>query len=298
MSAPRLGPAFWIAAAILFVSAAGLNAAISALRIHLRKLPIEAPGGRKVQAIPAETASWKRLMDIVEKPEIVTTLGTENYLTRVFVQKPDAVTAGERPKRADLHLAYYTGSIDTVPHVPERCMVGGGWSIVGDSVEVGIALDRSDWREDRLVPAAFAGRVWTARTSLQFSDEPGRRVRLPKGSERVPMRITEFADGKAGRRMFAGYFFLANGGLTSSAEGVRQLAFDLRTDYAYYLKVQVSSPDADSPASLADLAGSLLSELLPEVMRCVPDWVAVESGQYPLDRSAAVEASTGLKRRE
>ena len=36
-----------------------------------------------------------------------------------------------------------------------------------------------------------------------------------------------------------------------------------------------------SAEELAQEASSLLGELLPEIMRCVPDWVEVESGRYP-----------------
>jgi hypothetical protein len=37
---------------------------------------------------------------------------------------------------------------------------------------------------------------------------------------------------------------------------------------------------------LAAEASSLLGELLPEIMRCVPDWVEVEAGRYPANNAA------------
>jgi hypothetical protein len=81
---------------------------------------------------------------------------------------------------------------------------------------------------------------------------------------------------------YAGYFFVANGGWVSSAEGVRLLAFDLRTKYAFYMKVQVTSVSGiTSGEQLAKEAASLLDGLLPELMLCVPDWVEVEEGRYP-----------------
>ena len=83
--------------------------------------------------------------------------------------------------------------------------------------------------------------------------------------------------------MIAGYCFIANGGWVSSAEGVRFLAFNLTDDYAYYLKVQVGSADVESPEELAGLAGSLLDDLLGELMTCVPDWPRVMGGQWPPD---------------
>lgn len=62
---------------------------------------------------------------------------------------------------------------------------------------------------------------------------------------------------------------------------MRLLAFDLRSVYAYYLKIQVTSTSVSSGEELVARAGSLLSELMPEIMRCVPDWVEVEAGRYP-----------------
>jgi hypothetical protein len=68
-----------------------------------------------------------------------------------------------------------------------------------------------------------------------------------------------------------------------SAEQVRLLAFNLTDDYAYYLKVQITSGGVESPQELASLAGSLLDDLLGEIMRCVPDWTEVRAGRYPPD---------------
>jgi hypothetical protein len=97
------------------------------------------------------------------------------------------------------------------------------------------------------------------------------------------MRISEYESPDSGKKLFAGYFFIANGGVAASAEQVRTLAFDLTSDYAYYLKVQVSSTTVSSAEELAEQSGALLSELIAEVVRCVPDWVSVESGAYPSD---------------
>ncbi len=68
------------------------------------------------------------------------------------------------------------------------------------------------------------------------------------------------------------------------AEEVRFLAFDLRNDYAFYLKVQFNSQSVSSYDEFAAVSSSLLSELLPDLMLCVPDWVEVQNGRYPTDR--------------
>lgn len=279
-------PAFLTCLAVLLVSGVTLNAAIAFFRVHLRKAPIYAPDDRQVSAIPAETPSFKRFRDdLIEGEAMLAELGTHNYLSRTYIRKE---TDG-KPVLLDLHLAYYTGMIDTVPHVPERCMVGGGFQIVGSAGVVPLTLDRSRWLQvtpppaaDAETAAAFDG-VFSAPTSYdaRYSESPGMRVNLPQNAERIGLRTTEFADPDSGVKLFAGYFFIANGGVATSAEDVRLLAFDLKHEYAYYLKVQVSSATVSSAEELALHASDLISELLPEIMRCVPDWIEVQMGRYP-----------------
>ncbi len=118
-----------------------------------------------------------------------------------------------------------------------------------------------------------------------YSDTPGTRVRLPRDitpEHPVPIRVSGF--GESGKeQLFAGYFFIANGGVVANANDVRTLAFDLTSDYAYYLKVQVTSSSPSSGEELVERAASLLDGLMGEIMRCSPDWVDVETGRYPED---------------
>ena len=115
------------------------------------------------------------------------------------------------------------------------------------------------------------------------SRAPGSRVRLPHGIENLELRVFAFQEPGSTEPLYAGYFFIANGGLTSSAQSVRLLAFDLKSDYAYYLKVQFSATRIKGPEDLASLAASLLDEILPDLMQCVPDWTDVIRGEYPAD---------------
>lgn len=273
-------PAFLLAVAILGASAAGFNTAISYLGIYLRKLPIEAPEGRQVQAVPAVTARWERVgQDRQESQEMVEELGTTNYLTRVY-QERAAEGGGER-RLVDLHLAYYTGMIDTVPHIPDRCMVGGGWQKAADSVSVPVPLSKAGWMEQRAIPETPEGKVFSVRLDSAHSDAPGSRVNLVRGADRLRMRVSQFRAPGSEQSLFVGYFFLTNGTWVDSSDAVRLQAFRLTDDYAYYLKVQISSAQARTAEELAAAAGALLDDLLPEIVRCVPDWVEVEAGRYP-----------------
>ncbi|MEM7621822.1 MAG: exosortase-associated EpsI family protein [Planctomycetota bacterium] len=272
---------------LLAASAIGFTSAIGAYQVHLRKLPIEPPNGRTTAAIPTETVSWERVgPDRVMSKDVVETLGTENYVSRLYRLKE---SPGDEPVVLEFHAAYYTGMIDTVPHVPERCFVGGGLQKGGSTDRLPMPMDTSQWVIDRTVEPEFAGEsgvLYTARTDNRRSDAPGQRVRLPRDvtpDRPIRMMVSAFVDQQGQGRLYAGYFFVANGGTVASANDVRTLAFDLQSDYAFYLKVQVTSSTVSSKQELTEHAGSLIGELMPEIMRCVPDWVEVQRGVYPDD---------------
>lgn len=283
-------PSFWVCFLVLSLGAAGMTAAVNAFKLYLRKKPIQAEYA--VRAVPRETEFWKAYgKDQELSADVKKTLGTENYLTRAYIEKTPKDPA--RPMIVELHLAYYTGMVDTVPHVQERCMVGGGFVINTGTAVLPLRLDASRWRRASGVPADFASEqvVTATRLHLMSSNRNGQEVVLPFDltvgdgtaaglKNEVNLRITDFADPKTGLVVHSGYFFVANGKLASRAEDVRLLAFNLTEDYAYYLKVQVSSPYMKTPAELAAAAESLLSEMLPEIMLCVPDWVKVRTGRY------------------
>lgn len=284
-----LNPGFLVALAVMLVSALGMSAAIKAYGLHLQKLEIRAPNNRQVSTLPRETPSWIQVgTDQIMDQDTVKTLGTKNYVSRVYAQKINKEAQPSRePIVMELHAAYYTGGIDTVPHVPERCMVGGGWLQTQGAQTLPLLLDSSTWVKSDVASSPARGEVYTVRTlPAPYSDAPGTRVLLPFGvSPESPlrMRISAFGNPQTGKRLYSGYFFIANGGTVASAEGVRTLAFDLTSDYAYYLKVQCSSTNVGSPEELATASSSLLSELIAEIMRCVPDWTLVEAGEYPAD---------------
>ncbi|MEO1512832.1 MAG: exosortase-associated EpsI family protein, partial [Planctomycetota bacterium] len=243
-----------VAAATLLVSAVGLRGVVRAYGIRLEKAAIYPADNRRLVALPTETANWARsASDQIVSKEIVEELGTENYLTRKYRRKS---ALGDLPTvEVELHAAYYTEEVDTVPHVPERCFVGGGMSKVSASRYIALPMDTSGWIAGAGLTAEAGapreivgdlGTLYTARTSNLYSDAPGMRVNLPReiGPENpIYVRVSEFetADGIG---VMSGYFFIANGGTVPDAEEVRKLAFDATSEHAYYLKVQVNAPGA------------------------------------------------------
>ncbi|MGH7244228.1 MAG: exosortase/archaeosortase family protein [Phycisphaerales bacterium] len=275
-------PSYLLSLALMVVFGVGMTAGIHYAGIHLQKKAIEAPGNRALISIPNETPTWKQIgTDKLESAEIEETLGTKNYITRTFVRK--GRKPEEPPTELQLHAAYYTGGVDTVPHIPERCFVGGGMTAQHTEI-VPLKLDPSLWSLHSGAANAEKAGIYRQRIPNWSPDGAGSSVTLPRDPGAMKLRVTEFTLGanKSGPRIFAGYLFIANGGHVSSAEEVRLLAFDLKSDYAYYLKVQFTSRSVKSPEELAEQASSLMAELLPEIMRCVPDWVEVEAGNYPV----------------
>lgn len=277
--------AFGVVLALVAGSALAMTLGIRAASVYLKKLPVDAP--RLLSAMHPESESFVRVgEDQLESPETLETLGTDNYLTRTY-----RVRGTTDPKRDSfsLHAAYYTGMIDTVPHVPERCFIGAGLQKADVSEVVPIPLDLGPGSPFRLEESGYPGStpealrpieredgsrdVYWLRTSNTHSSRKGEFVRVSFDPATLRMRVSKFLnpDGV----VYSGYFFIANGGITPSAEGVRQLAFKLEDKHAYYLKVQFTSTGVGSASELAELAGRFLDENLAELLLCVPDWIEV-----------------------
>lgn len=258
------------------VSAVAIPLGIRAIGAVLEKEAIYPADNRLLSQVqPAATPGWQvDGKDIKENAETEAVLGTPNYLTRNYKR---AGKAGL--EYLALHAAYYTGTIDTVPHVPERCLVGGGWGIVAGPFTVAVPLDMTRLSTNPIDPESK--RLGYLRSRLaDTSDHPGQYVNMPKGLDTLKMQVTKFS-APNGSTMYAGYFFVANGSVATTANDVRLKAFDLSSKYAYYMKVQISSLTATSEMEMVEQAADLLDEVLPELMRCTPDWLAVERGEYP-----------------
>lgn len=266
--------AFAVALAVLFIAATGFSTVLRAARIRLTKLPIHPASGLTLPSLPSKTDHWERYGP--ERPplpaDVLEQLGTENYMARQYVQRN--LEKSDPRVRLELHCAYYTGTIDTVPHIPERCFVGGGLARTAGPFMIRLPLDMTRLSLDPNVDSAtHGGAILRART------RDGKRVRMPRGVEDLHMRVTSFVD-PTGHTVFSGYFFIANGGVVASADRVRELAFRLSDTYAYYAKVQITSSDVHSPEELAQYAANLLDDMLPFIMLRLPDWIDVEDGRY------------------
>ena len=277
-------PAFLVALALLGVAAVGLNAATRAMELHFKKQAVDLSVPRLddgKQGIPSRLGNW--VQATIDEPldhGLQEVLGTKEFVFRTYVDsravpqsdidwfadksssEREARIGQIQAKRPDavvkLAVTYYTGLVDTVPHIPEKCYVADGFVPAFDPVT----------REE-----AFG-------------------VRADGSPRNVKYRFLHFQDatneGRVDRDV--AYLFHVNGRYESSNIGVRRELQDLRQRYGYFAKVELmttaqSRAQSSEEVKTAAVAKSqaafndLLSALLPELERCLPDWKKVTAAK-------------------
>jgi len=264
--------AFIAACVALLAGAIAFRSVASAINAWVLKE--QAPMREPLGTIPTTLGVWKAVgKDALLNDATIETLGTKFYLNRNFAIEGD-------PSRGEinLHLAFYTGLIDRVPHVPERCFVAGGLLQVGVPQVRAINLDRSSWRMDAGPINRATGLHYPMASVIDPITMRSSEVHLPLGE--AAMTVSEFQDSKSpDQRLIAGYFFIANGQMTPRAGDVRALSYSLTERYAYFCKVQFTGQYRAGDNSLEKFeaqVADLLRELLPHLMLRLPDWPEYE----------------------
>ena len=275
-------PGFLVVSLVLLIGAVGINAATSAMKLHFRKeaLPLRHKDG--LAALPLQLGSnWvcvpeTRTIDIDTQHE----LHTDQYVFRDYINvnaKGDGgpVTTREKVLAMDqltpegraaalfqirkqnpaavisMAITYYTGKVDTVPHVPERCYVADGFQ-----------------------PSNPQTLTWNLGESA------------PGNARQVPVRFINFEDQttRGLQNRCVSYFFHANGRYEQDPNRVRIRLQNLTERYAYFAKVELMTllpprPGAtdNDPLRQLDLKEasssmqSFLTSALPEVEKLLPD---------------------------
>lgn len=277
-----------IVGGVLVMAILGQTSIIQATGVALNKLPLPLRHGIAL-SFPDQTGDWELLHHDPKLPtDIEKELGTDEYFNRFYVNNAagvtassiDVVTLDDEPggrligwegfdapgELAKVHLTYYTGMLDTVPHVPNKCWTVAGQRQAYDGTHT-LELQRDDYRPDPDHP----GYVLAESTGFN------KTVRLPSDQIKAKIFTGETEDG---HRTTALYFFLVNGKAIASNHEVR-FGFNMKDRYSYYCKVELMFPGIVDPEQVEHHAEELLSDLLPEVMACLPDWTQVQSGDYP-----------------
>jgi hypothetical protein len=269
----RIRPVFLALVAMLGVGGLGLRVSMRLLDVYTRKEAV--PLRQDLGSLPTKLGQWQRIGDDQQMDAaMVESLGTDKYLTRSYALEGDPAKGV-----VSLHLAYYTGMIDTVPHIPERCWGAGGLVQLGDPVILPLELPLLSKVPDYSPTNVATGRQYPIAEVTDPVSLAVERVYLPVGD--AAMTLTTFQDRRhPSTEQLGGYFFIANGRCTPTTFGVRGLAFNMTDRFAYYCKVQLSAryPVGDTPSAVAFKAQAedFLAQLLPQLMRRLPDWPAVE----------------------
>ena len=261
-------PSFLVVAGLLLVAAVGLQTTVAAMQFHFKKLPVPLAEDLRI-AMPAEFGPWRQVgPDIRLSPEMEEELGTEQYIQRIYIDtakaRPDELESingadevrrkqaistlvGRDPSaRVYLHMAYYTGGVDTVPHIPDRCMVASGFATVG--------------AEDL---------TWDV-----LPEKPGR------ASTDVTLRGVGFEQpgsggfSSGGDTQHVAYFFQVNGNYAHDPlTGVRQELAKLTERHGYFCKIELMSATPDQ-ATARTAMKDFLGQAMPAIEAALPDWEA------------------------
>jgi hypothetical protein len=275
-------PSFLLVLLVLLVGAVGINAATSALKLHFRKLPLPLRSPQGLAAIPLQLGNWICIPEThTINPDEAHELQTDQYVFRDYVDL-DAVGANgvkvakredvlnmDKLSREDYYrelnrirsmnnnavlsmaVTYYTGKVDTVPHVPDRCYVADGFQ---PSV-----YDIKDWQLGQYAPGA------------------------PRD---VKVRFIDFEDQttRGQQNRCVTYFFHANGKYEQDPNQVRLRLQHLTEQYAYFAKIEVMTllptragamdkdplKEKDRAAASASMQ-RFLTVALPDVEKLLPD---------------------------
>lgn len=276
-------PAFLLVTGLLLAGAIGLDASTRYLRLHFRKQAMPLRPAEGLAAIPATLGTWvsapeTRTID----SEMVHSLGTDKYNFREYINtaarisaerplatKADVLSLGDKTSKdrftavetwraskpdavVNFAITYYTGKVDTVPHVPDRCYVADGFQ-----------------------PSSYKAQVWKLGKYRDGSDRE------------VTVRFIEFEDqtSRGALNRCVAYFFHANGSYEDDPKQVRVRLQDLRERCAYFAKIEVMTVlpprpgatendpfrEADRQAAAAAMQ-SFLTAALPEIEKVLPDW--------------------------
>jgi hypothetical protein len=276
----RHAPAALVVALItLAASGVGFRSAVQQLNVHLTKLPVDLR--RHLTSLPRRLGPWRSTSeDALLDAASTESLGTTMYLNRAYDLEGEPARG-----RLLLHVAYYTGMVDAVPHILERCAVAAGWNALAAPATRDLPLELPEGETDPGPPNRRDGEPYRLLNVTDPLTGTVDQIRMPFG--RTELRTFVFGrDDQPQVRHQGGFFFIANHHLTASPTMVRSLAFRPSERYAYYMKVQLemTGPAGEGPERFLELSASLVQHLLPHLMRCLPDWSEVEGGRVHSER--------------
>lgn len=271
---------FIAAVVVLSLAAVGLNGATQFLKLHFKKQAVALPNKDGLKALPPTIGHWVQV-SIDEKldKETAEVLGTDEYIFRDYINTSitgtdilDQFKGKSSQERKQLvqqielqhpeavinvAVTYYTGLVDTVAHIPDRCYIADGYEPT-EYTEPTWDLGKDKNGKDRSIGVRF----------INFEDQSGVR--------QVPKSVA--------------YFFQVNGDWVSDPLAVRRRLQNLLEKYGYYAKVELLTLVRDREVS-ASVMKDFLSSGLPQIEQLLPDWERVKRGQADSNVTVSKSAS-------
>ena len=254
--------AFAVVCAVLVVAAVTLNVLVPNLKLYFRKQAVEP--AEPLKSINSDLGPWAQVsVDRALSPDYEHELGAKYYLFRDYVDTRK-ITADERTKllaakmedreklvrtfkdvdsgsMIKFALTYYTGAVDTVPHVPDRCYAADGFA-----------------------PSDYQVVTWPI---LPRTNEAARNTGV---------RLINFENQLSSRDLRprqVAYFFQVNGFYENDPIfGVRKRLQNLFDREAYFGKIELVT-DMPDTATGAKAMSDFLQNSMPEIERVLPQRV-------------------------
>lgn len=254
---------FLVAFCLLAITALGMGAATQFMELKFRKRPV--PLARDLLTVDRHLGNWMQISD--DEPleaDIEQTLGTKQYIYRDYVDtrlvgpqkieemlsKPQAdrrrmvQEIEARVPRAVIHLGvtYYTGMVDTVAHVPDRCYIADGYAPTD--------YETLTWKIGKeILPNGKEKDVTVDVRLICFEDATGFTSRIPKN---------------------VAYFFQVNGEMESNPAQVRFRLQNLFNADVYYAKIELMMTFTKDRKEVAKVMSDFLTGAMPEIKKCLP----------------------------
>ena len=265
--APRSGTmALGISAGILVTAVVGFQAIANTNNLVMFKAAV--PLRLELPHLRRDFGNWQFIDEDRDlSAEELQYLKTNEYIGYHYQDRDWPVNKpGDRVR---LHMAYYTGRPDTVPHVAERCITaGGGLPVFVGRVELKLAAKNYQPH---------------AKRAIAVLNTEG--VHIPK--MRFPATIFQYRLGEGGPISSVVYFFVANNQFFATPDAVRFRGFNLVDRYSYYCKVEMNMAGISDKKVAVECASRFLSRMMPEIMACLPDWQQVNDPSFSPDHDPA-----------
>jgi hypothetical protein len=136
-------------------------------------------------------------------------------------------------------LTYYTGLVDTVAHIPDRCYIADGYE-----------------------PNKYEIPTWSLGPDAGGKDQ------------KMEVRYITFDDSTGNNRVpkCVAYVFNTNGHYESDPLGVRSTLEDLTQRYGYYAKIELMSIGEGTDTSIQTAMADFLGASKAPIETCLPDW--------------------------